>query len=114
MQEITPTNIQIKSCQIPADRWCLVHDGKQVIALAQDPDIDLARVADTVSADPAIAAKVMRIANSAMYARRRQSTNLRQALIVLGLNATLTLALSFTLVSALQPIKTEPLGNKSG
>jgi len=74
----------------------------QVIALAQDPEIDLARVADTVSADPAIAAKVMRIANSAMYARRRQSTNLRQALIVLGLNATLTLALSFTLVNALR------------
>ncbi|MCC7329456.1 MAG: GGDEF domain-containing protein [Gammaproteobacteria bacterium] len=74
----------------------------QVIALAQDPEIDLARVADTVSGDPAIAAKVMRIANSAMYARRRQSTNLRQALIVLGLNATLTLALSFTLVSALR------------
>lgn len=74
----------------------------QVIALAQDPEIDLARVADTVSADPAIAAKVMRIANSAMYARRRQSTNLRQALIVLGLNATLTLALSFTLVNTLR------------
>lgn len=74
----------------------------QVIALAQDPDIDLARVADTVSGDPAIAAKVMRIANSAMYARRRHSTNLRQALIVLGLNATLTLALSFTLVSTLR------------
>jgi diguanylate cyclase (GGDEF)-like protein len=37
-----------------------------------------------------------------MYARRRQSANLRQALIVLGLNATLTLALSFTLVSTLK------------
>jgi diguanylate cyclase (GGDEF)-like protein len=74
----------------------------QVITLAQDPEIDLARVAETVSADPAIAAKVMRIANSAMYARRRQSTNLRQALIVLGLNATLTLALSFTVVSTLR------------
>ena len=73
----------------------------QVLQLAQDPEIELGRVADAVSADPAIAAKVMRIANSAMYARRRQSTNLRQALITLGLNATLTLALSFTLVSTL-------------
>ena len=74
----------------------------QVLQLAQNPDIDLARVADAVSADPAIAAKVMRIANSAMYARRRQSANLRQALITLGLNATLTLALSFTLVKTLK------------
>jgi diguanylate cyclase (GGDEF)-like protein len=74
----------------------------QVVALAQDPEIDLGRVADTVSGDPAIAAKIMRIANSALYARRRQSTNLRQALIVLGLNATLTLALSFTVVGSLR------------
>jgi diguanylate cyclase (GGDEF)-like protein len=74
----------------------------QVVQLAQDPDIDLARVADVVSLDPAIAAKVMRIANSAMYARRRQTSNLRQALIMLGLNATLTLALSFTMVSTLK------------
>ena len=74
----------------------------RVLQLAQNPEIDLAKVADAVSADPAIAAKVMRIANSAMYARRRQSANLRQALITLGLNATLTLALSFTLVTALK------------
>ena len=78
----------------------------QVLQLAQNPDIDLAKVADAVSADPAIAAKVMRIANSAMYARRRQSANLRQALITLGLNATLTLALSFTLVQALKKTST--------
>lgn len=80
----------------------------QVLQLAQNPEIDLAKVADAVSADPAIAAKVMRIANSAMYARRRQSTNLRQALIVLGLNATLTLALSFTLVTTIK--KSAPKG----
>ncbi len=80
----------------------------KVIELAQDPGIDLATVADTISADPAIAAKVMRIANSALYARRRQSSNLRQALIVLGLNATLTLALSFTLVATLK--KAPPKG----
>jgi len=79
----------------------------QVLQLAQNPDIDLGKVADAVSADPAIAAKVMRIANSAMYARRRQSANLRQALITLGLNATLTLALSFTLVQALKKTATE-------
>lgn len=74
----------------------------KVIELAQNPETALGTVADTISADPAIAAKVMRIANSALYARRRQSTNLRQALIVLGLNATLTLALSFTLVASLR------------
>ncbi|MEZ5565108.1 MAG: GGDEF domain-containing protein [Gammaproteobacteria bacterium] len=78
----------------------------KVLQLAQDPEIELSAVAAAVSADPAIAAKVMRIANSAMYARRRQSTNLRQALITLGLNATLTLALSYTLVRTLRTAST--------
>jgi diguanylate cyclase (GGDEF)-like protein len=100
MSEIPPKLIQqLKSCtSFPTPPAVAM----QVVALAQDPDIDLGRVADVVSADPAIAAKVMRIANSALYARRRQSTNLRQALIVLGLNATLTLALSFTIVTTLR------------
>jgi len=74
----------------------------KVIELAQDPNTDLRIVADTCSGDPAIAAKIMKIANSALYVSRRESTNLRQALIVLGLNATLTLALSFTLVTGLR------------
>ncbi|MCC5793118.1 MAG: GGDEF domain-containing protein [Chromatiales bacterium] len=79
----------------------------RIIELAQNPDVCIRSVADTVSLDPAIAAKVMRIANSAMYSRRRQSTNLRQALVMLGLNATLTLALSFTLVGTLRRTKPE-------
>ncbi len=76
--------------------------GAQIVELAQDPNIEIRRVAHSVSTDPALAAKVMRIANSALYAQRRKSSNLRQAIIVLGLNATLTLALSFSLVHTLK------------
>jgi diguanylate cyclase (GGDEF)-like protein len=45
---------------------------------------------------------VLRVANSPLYCKRRKSENLRQALVVLGLNATLTLALSFSLVKSLR------------
>ncbi|MFK8016211.1 MAG: HDOD domain-containing protein [Gammaproteobacteria bacterium] len=74
----------------------------QVIDLAQQPEVQLAQVAHAISCDASLAAKVMRVANSAMYARRRSSTNLRQALVVLGLNATVTLALGFSLMPILQ------------
>lgn len=73
-----------------------------IIELAQDPDIEMSRVARAVGLDPALTTKILRIANSAIYAQRRRSENLRQALVVLGLNATLTLALSFTLVRSLR------------
>jgi len=74
----------------------------EVIALARDPDIEVAKVAQAISRDPAMTAKVLRIANSAFYAQRRPSKNLRQALVIIGLNAALTLALSFSLVSTLR------------
>jgi diguanylate cyclase (GGDEF)-like protein len=71
----------------------------QIVSLAGDPEIDVARVATTISKDPGLTAKVLRVANSPLYSKRRKSENLRQALVALGLNAATTLALSFSLVS---------------
>jgi diguanylate cyclase (GGDEF)-like protein len=73
-----------------------------IIELAQDPDIEMGKIAKAVSLDPALTTKILRIANSPLYAQRRKSESLRQALVVLGLNATLTLALSFSLVKSLR------------
>jgi len=70
-----------------------------IVDLAQDPDLNLTTVAGFINKDPALATKILRTANSALFAQRRRSDNLRKALIVLGLDATLTLALSFSLVS---------------
>lgn len=77
----------------------------EIIELARDPDIEMAKVAQAVSRDPAIAAKILRIANSAFYAQRRPSQNIRQALIIIGLNAALTLALSFSLVQPFRGVR---------
>jgi diguanylate cyclase (GGDEF)-like protein len=77
----------------------------EIIELARDPEIAMTQVAQTVGRDPAMTAKILRIANSAFYAQRRPSTNLRQALVIIGLNAALTLALSFSLVSSTRSLK---------
>ncbi len=76
-----------------------------IIELAQDPNIEMGKVAHAIGMDPALSTKVLRIANSPLYAQRRRSENLRQALVILGLNATLTLALSFSLVKSLRSDK---------
>ncbi len=73
-----------------------------IIDLARDPDIEMSKVARALSLDSALSTKILRIANSPLYAQRRRSDSLRQALVVLGLNATLTLALSFSLVKCLR------------
>jgi diguanylate cyclase (GGDEF)-like protein len=78
---------------------------QQIIALARDPNTDISQVAAAISRDPALAAKVLRVANSALYSRQRKSTNLRQALIVLGLQGATTLALGFSLLGAYAGLK---------
>ncbi len=83
-----------------------------IIELAQDPEIELGKVAKALSMDSALSSKILRVANSPLYAQRRKTENLRQALVVLGLNATLTLALSFSLVKSLRGAKTNGLDYK--
>jgi diguanylate cyclase (GGDEF)-like protein len=78
---------------------------QQIIELAADPDIDVLKVANAIIRDPGLTAKILRIANSPMYSKHRKSENLRQALVVLGLNATTTLALSFSLVGTYKAVK---------
>ena len=80
----------------------------EVIALARDPDIEMSKVVQAISRDPAMTAKILRIANSAFYSQRRPSQNLKQALVIIGLNAALTLALSFSLVNAVRALR--PVG----
>src|SRR5690606_16714544 len=74
----------------------------QIIALANDPGVGMDRIAKVLGTDPALTTKILRIANSPIYALPRQTENLRQALVVLGLNATISLALSFSLLRSWQ------------
>lgn len=74
----------------------------RVIDLAQSPTTDFGEVAKCINSDPALAAKILRVANSSFYGRRRKSDNLRQALTLLGLDNTVSLALGFSLTSSLR------------
>ncbi len=74
----------------------------QIVELARDPEVELGTLVDLLAQDPALAGRLMRASNSCLFARRRKSESLRQAIVVIGLNATMTLALSFSLAGSLQ------------
>lgn len=73
----------------------------KIIELANDPHVDMVKVIHYISLDPALAAKVLKLANSPLYKSRRAATNIRQAVCVLGTHAVITIALSFSLASSL-------------
>ena len=76
-----------------------------VIDLAGQPDGNISEIACLIGHDPALTLKVLKVANSPLYGFRRKTDNLRQALNMLGLNAVISLALSFSLTGALRGVK---------
>jgi len=74
----------------------------RVIELTQKKDVKLPELAETIQHDQALAAKVLRTVNSSFYALRRKCTTINQALVMLGLSTVKSLALGFSLVSAVK------------
>jgi HD-like signal output (HDOD) protein len=70
----------------------------RVLDLCAEDEVDLAAIAAAVSHDPAIVAKLLRVANSASFATRGKVGSLARAVALLGFNATLAVTLSFSLV----------------
>lgn len=62
--------------------------------MLRDPDVSAARVAGLVGQDPAVAAQVLRMTNSAYYSAGREITDLRSAVTRLGQNVLRQLVLA--------------------
>ena len=77
----------------------------QIIQAANESESDFKKIIQLLTCDPALASKILRVANSPTYPYVKKVENLHQALMVLGLNATISLALSFSLVKSLQTAK---------
>lgn len=74
----------------------------RILELGEDPDAGISDVSQVLTADPALSARLIRMANSPLYARQRRTGNLRQAIKLFGVEGTITLALSFSLVTVLR------------
>ena len=72
-----------------------------VMEVTNDPEADINQLTSAISADPALATKILKLANSPKYRRGREIQNLNQAAGVLGMKAVSLMALSFSLTTAL-------------
>ena len=74
----------------------------RILQLVQMPDVSIEELSNAIAIDPALAAKILKTANSGMYGRVRSVSKLRDAIMILGLRNVKTLALGFSLVADLQ------------
>ncbi|CAM2068776.1 HDOD domain-containing protein [Sulfidibacter corallicola] len=58
---------------------------QRIISLTDDPNPNIAKIADLIQMDPTITANILNIINSGYYALRREVTSVRQAVVLLGL-----------------------------
>jgi diguanylate cyclase (GGDEF)-like protein len=73
----------------------------EVLDLCQNDEVGIPEVTKVLIRDPALSAKVLKVANSPLYGVRSRITTLDRAISLLGINATLSLALSFSFVRSL-------------
>ncbi|RMG42976.1 MAG: HDOD domain-containing protein [Candidatus Dadabacteria bacterium] len=59
----------------------------RAISMVENPDTTAQELSDLLSSDTALAARVLKIANSAMFARQREITTLNQAIMLIGFKA---------------------------
>ncbi len=66
----------------------------KVMEIVADPNATVQRLQSVIQDDQALAGRILKIANSALYARRRQIKTLTDAIVMLGFNTIRSLAIT--------------------
>jgi HD-like signal output (HDOD) protein len=73
-----------------------------------DPDIEIRALAEAISRDVGTTARVLRLVNSAFLGLRRQITDMREAITVLGLRTISSVVLSAEVMAAFDKLRAVP------
>ncbi|MHC4664321.1 MAG: HDOD domain-containing protein, partial [Planctomycetota bacterium] len=71
----------------------------EIIARVSNPDSSMKDISKIIHQDPSLAAKILKVANSAFYGLRQEVTTLQLAMVVLGLKKIMNLVASISIFS---------------
>ena len=74
----------------------------QLMEMALSDEASIQKIAEVVEMDPAIAARVLKVANSPAYGRPSRVSSIRRAIVVLGLNPLRELVLAVSVIQTLK------------
>lgn len=101
---MTTLDIQTRIDQMIADGINLPSPpviAVRILNAVQQEDSSLSELTEIISTDPALAAKMLRVANSGFYSLRYEVSSIEKALTVLGVNILKNIALSFIIAREL-------------
>lgn len=82
----------------------------RIIDLSNDPDLYASKVAEVIGNDPVLSARLLQVSNSSMFPFRREITNLNEALAVLGVQLTMSIAVGFAIIDMMRSRESEDSG----
>lgn len=71
----------------------------KVLSLLEDENVDTRNISKVIEADAPLTLKLLRVANSPLYATRTEITSIQQAIITLGLNRLTNIVLGVSIFS---------------
>ncbi len=101
MSESDDVGIQLKAIQEAENLPSLPTVAIEVLRLSRDDNAEIDDLGRAISSDPALSAKILKVANSAQYCSGSPITSLNGAIELLGMKAVNLMALSFSLVGDL-------------
>ncbi len=72
---------------------------ERLLALSREPEVDFRKVIQVIESDPALTARMLRAANSAFYGVSRRVQTVQQAIVLLGHEAVINLALGISVLN---------------
>ena len=99
MAELDPNSVLSTISNLPS----LPSVTSRIITLTQNSRTHPSEIAELVSLDPSLTARVLRLVNSAFYGLRRNVTTVNHAIVYLGLNTIKNLALTASIFNSLRP-----------
>jgi HD-like signal output (HDOD) protein len=74
----------------------------KVLELQNDPEVYPAKVQAVLGSDPVLAARLLQVSNSSMFPCRRKISDLGEALAMLGVNMSMSIAVGLVVVDSLR------------
>jgi putative nucleotidyltransferase with HDIG domain len=97
MRELTLQNLINRVDELPE----VPQIAFRAIQLLNNPETDVSSLAQVISSDQALTAKVLRLCNSAFYGLSRQVTTISEAVVIVGFSSLKSLVLMLTTQSSM-------------
>jgi HD-like signal output (HDOD) protein len=94
MNKLDANKLLTESSRLPT----MPEVARQLLSISEWEDVDLKDVAEIISKDISLSSKILRVVNSPFYGFPHEIGTISQALVILGLRATRSLTLSFSLL----------------